>query len=130
MLLEADGGARPFERFLALKEAARDRIARRVDVVAARAGGGRDERDRGRLRRVKGHVGRRELDERLTALTALDAAYAETTHALAGLRAEHETLRIEYERVSRELRERCHTAEGRQQLAVQQLETLLARLRQ
>ena len=44
--------------------------------------------------------------------------------------AEHETLRIEYERVSRELRERCHTAEGRQQLAVQQLETLLARLRQ
>ena len=75
-------------------------------------------------------VGRRELDERLTALTALDAAYAETTHALAGLRAEHETLRGEYERVSRELRERCHTAEGRQQLAVQQLETLLTRLRQ
>ena len=30
----------------------------------------------------------------------------------------------------RELRERCHTAEGRQQLAVQQLETLLSRLRQ
>ena len=75
-------------------------------------------------------VGRRELDERLTALTALDAAYAETTHALAGLRAEHETLRGEYERVSAELRERCHTAEGRQQLAVQQLETLLTRLRQ
>jgi hypothetical protein len=75
-------------------------------------------------------VGRRELDERLTALTALDAAYAETTHALAGLRAEHETLRTEYERISRELRERCHTAEDRQQLAVQQLETLLARLRQ
>ncbi len=75
-------------------------------------------------------VGRRELDERLTALTALDAAYAETTHALAGLRAEHETLRGEYERVSHELRERCHTAEGRQQLAVQQLETLLTRLRQ
>jgi hypothetical protein len=75
-------------------------------------------------------VGRRELDERLTALTALDAAYAETTHALAGLRGEHETLRGEYERVSCELRERCHTAEGRQQLAVQQLETLLTRLRQ
>jgi hypothetical protein len=75
-------------------------------------------------------VGRRELDERLTVLTALDAAYSETTHALAGLRAEHETLRGEYERVSRELRERCHTAEGRQQLAVQQLETLLTRLRQ
>jgi hypothetical protein len=75
-------------------------------------------------------VGRRELDERLTALTALDAAYAETTHALAGLRAEHETLRTEYERVSHELRERCHTAEDRQQLAVQQLETLLVRLRQ
>ncbi len=75
-------------------------------------------------------VGRRELDERLATLTALDAAYAETTHALAGLRAEHETLRAEYERVSGELRERCHTAEGRQQLAVQQLETLLTRLRQ
>jgi hypothetical protein len=75
-------------------------------------------------------VGRRELDERLTALTALDAAYAETTHALASLRGEHETLRGEYERVSSELRERCHTAEGRQQLAVQQLETLLTRLRQ
>jgi hypothetical protein len=75
-------------------------------------------------------VGRRELDERLTALTALDAAYSETTHALAGLRSEHETLRGEYERVSHELRERCHTAEGRQQLAVQQLETLLTRLRQ
>ena len=75
-------------------------------------------------------VGRRELDERLATLTALDAAYAETTHALAGLRTEHETLRGEYERVSSELRERCHTAEGRQQLAVQQLETLLTRLRQ
>ena len=75
-------------------------------------------------------VGRRELDERLATLTALDAAYAETTHALAGLRAEHETLRAEYERASGELRERCHTAEGRQQLAVQQLETLLTRLRQ
>jgi hypothetical protein len=75
-------------------------------------------------------VGRRELDERLTALTTLDAAYSETTHALADLRAEHETLRGEYERVSKELRERCHTAEGRQQLAVQQLETLLTRLRQ
>ena len=75
-------------------------------------------------------VGRRELDERLMALTALDAAYSETTHALAGLRAEHESLRGEYERVSHELRERCHTAEGRQQLAVQQLETLLTRLRQ
>ena len=75
-------------------------------------------------------VGRRELDERLATLTALDAAYGETTRALAGLRAEHETLRAEYERVSGELRERCHTAEGRQQLAVQQLETLLTRLRQ
>ncbi|HWC02760.1 MAG TPA: hypothetical protein VHF87_08320 [Methylomirabilota bacterium] len=75
-------------------------------------------------------VGRRELDERLAALTALDAAYAETTHALAGLRTEHETLRGEYDRVARELRERCQTAEGRQQLAVQQLETLLTRLRQ
>ena len=75
-------------------------------------------------------VGRRELDERLTALTALDAAYSETTHSLAGLRAEHETLRGEYERVSHELRERCFAAEGRQHLAVQQLETLLGRLRQ
>ena len=75
-------------------------------------------------------VGRRELDERLMALTSLDAAYSDTTHALAGLRAEHEVLRGEYERVSRELRERCQTAEGRQQLAVQQLETLLSRLRQ
>jgi hypothetical protein len=75
-------------------------------------------------------VGRRELDERLTALTALDAAYAETTHALASLRAEHETLRAEYERASHDLRERCFTAEGRQELAVQQLETLLTRLRQ
>jgi len=75
-------------------------------------------------------VGRRELDERLAALTALDAAYSDTTHALAGLRAEHEVLRGEYDRVSRELRERCHAAEGRQQLAVQQLETLLSRLRQ
>lgn len=73
---------------------------------------------------------RRELDERLTALTALDAAYAETTHALADLRAEHEILRGEYERVSHDLRERCHAAEGRQQLAVEQLETLLTRLRQ
>jgi DNA repair exonuclease SbcCD ATPase subunit len=77
------------------------------------------------------HVaGRRELDERLMALTSLDAAYSDTTRALAGLRAEHETLRGEYERVSHELRERCQTAEGRQQLAVQQLETLLSRLRQ
>jgi hypothetical protein len=75
-------------------------------------------------------VARRELDERLTALTALDAAYAETTHALADLRAEHETLRGQYEQASRELRERCQTAESRQQLAVQQLESLLARLRQ
>jgi hypothetical protein len=77
------------------------------------------------------HVaGRRELAERLAALTTLDAAYSETTHALAGLRAEHEVLRGEYERVSRELLERCQAAEGRQQLAVQQLETLLSRLRQ
>ena len=77
------------------------------------------------------HVaGRRELDERLVALTSLDAAYSDTTRALAGLRAEHEALRGEYERVSHELRERCQTAEGRQQLAVQQLETLLTRLRQ
>jgi hypothetical protein len=75
-------------------------------------------------------VGRRELDERLTALTSLDAAYADTTHALASLRAEHEVLRDEYDRVSRELRERCRVAEDRQQLAVQQLETLLSRLRQ
>jgi Type II secretion system (T2SS), protein E, N-terminal domain len=75
-------------------------------------------------------VGRRELDERLTALTALDAAYAETTHALAGLRAEHETLQAEYARVSRELREQSHTVGERQQQAVQQLETLLKRLRQ
>jgi Type II secretion system (T2SS), protein E, N-terminal domain len=75
-------------------------------------------------------VGRRELDERLAALTALDAAYAETTHALATLRAEHETLRGEHERVSRELHERWRVAEGRQHLAVQQLETLLARLRE
>ena len=75
-------------------------------------------------------VGRRELDERLTALTALDAAYAETTHALAGLRAEHETLRAEHERVRRELGERCQASEERRHLAVQQLETLLTRLRQ
>jgi hypothetical protein len=75
-------------------------------------------------------VGRRELDERLTALTALDAAYAETTHALAALRAQHETLRFEYEQVSSQLRERCQNAEERQHLAVQQLETLLTRLRQ
>jgi hypothetical protein len=75
-------------------------------------------------------VARRELDERLGALTALDAAYAETTHALASLRSEHQTLQSQYERASHELRERCQTAEGRQQLAVQQLETLLARLRQ
>jgi hypothetical protein len=75
-------------------------------------------------------VGRRELDERLTALTSLDAAYAETTHTLTRLRAEHEGLRGEHERVSRELRERCHGAEERQVLAVQQLESLLARLRQ
>jgi DNA repair exonuclease SbcCD ATPase subunit len=75
-------------------------------------------------------LGRRELDERVRALTALDAAYAETTHALAALRAEHETLRGEYERASFQLRERCQAAEGRQQLAVNQLETLLARLRQ
>ena len=61
---------------------------------------------------------------------SLPAIKSETTHALAGLRAEHETLRVEYERVSRELRERCHTAEDRQQLAVQELETLLVRLRQ
>jgi hypothetical protein len=77
------------------------------------------------------HVaGRRELDERMAALTALDAAYSETTRTLASLRAEHEVLRGEYERVSLELRERCQVAEGRQQLAVQQLETLLSRLRQ
>jgi hypothetical protein len=75
-------------------------------------------------------VGRRELDERLVALTALDAAYAETTHALAALRAEHESLRGEYERVSQELQDRCRSAEGRQELAVQQLESLLTRLRQ
>jgi type II secretion system (T2SS) protein E len=75
-------------------------------------------------------VGRRELDERLATLTALDAAYAETTHALADLRGEHDALRVEYERVSRELRDQCHTAEERQQEAVQQLEALLARLRQ
>jgi hypothetical protein len=74
--------------------------------------------------------GRRELDERLTALAALDAAYAETTHALSGLRAEHEAMREDYERVSRELRERCQSAEERQELAVQQLESLLSRLRQ
>src|SRR5262249_35721545 len=75
-------------------------------------------------------VGRRELDERLTALTALDAAYADTTHALANLRAEHEALREEDDRVSRELRERSHAAEDRRQVAVQELETLLSRLRQ
>jgi hypothetical protein len=75
-------------------------------------------------------VGRRELDERLAALTALDAAYGETTHTLARLRAEHESLRAEHEQISRELRERCHSAEDRQQLAVQQLESLLSRLRQ
>lgn len=75
-------------------------------------------------------VGRRELDERLAALTTLDAAYSETTHALAGLRTEHEAMRAEYERVSRELEERCQSAEERQQLAVQQLESLLSRLRQ
>ena len=97
----------------------------------------REERERGaelasRLADLEAAhvVGRRELDERLTALTALDAAYSETTHALASLRAEHETLRGEYDRVSRELGERCAVAEGRQQLAVQQLETLLGRLRQ
>jgi hypothetical protein len=54
----------------------------------------------------------------------------ETTHALAGLRAEHEALRGEYERVAHELRERCFAAEGRQHLAVRQLESLLGRLRQ
>ena len=75
-------------------------------------------------------VGRRELDERLVALTSLDAAYADTTHALTRLRVEHESLRAEHEQVSRELRERCHGAEERQTLAVQQLESLLARLRQ
>ena len=75
-------------------------------------------------------TGRRELDERLRALTSLDAAYAETTRALASLRAEHEVLRGEYERASHELRERCQAAEGRQELAVNQLESLLARLRQ
>jgi DNA repair exonuclease SbcCD ATPase subunit len=75
-------------------------------------------------------TGRRELDERLRALAALDAAYAETTRALATLRSEHEVLRGEYERASHQLRERCQAAEGRQQLAVNQLETLLARLRQ
>jgi hypothetical protein len=74
--------------------------------------------------------GRRELDERLAALTALDAVYAETTHALVGLRTEHQTLRGEYERVSRELHDRCRSAEDRQQLAVEQLESLLTRLRQ
>jgi hypothetical protein len=79
---------------------------------------------------VSHDAGRRELDERLRALTALDAAYAETTQALASLRSEHEVLRNQYERASHDLRERCQTAEGRQQLAVQQLETLLARLRQ
>jgi hypothetical protein len=75
-------------------------------------------------------VARGELEDRLAALTALDAAYAETTRALATLRAEHEALRGEYDRASRELRERCHVAEDRQQLAVQQLESLLTRLRQ
>ncbi|HZW91008.1 MAG TPA: hypothetical protein VFF12_18160 [Myxococcaceae bacterium] len=75
-------------------------------------------------------VERRELDERLAALTSLDAAYADTTHALARLRAEHDRLRAEHERVSGELHERCHSAEDRQQLAVQQLESLLTRLRQ
>jgi type II secretion system (T2SS) protein E len=75
-------------------------------------------------------AGRRELDERVVALASLDAAHAEATHTLATLRAEHEILRGEYQRVSQELQERCRTAEGRQQLAVQQLETLLARLRQ
>ena len=75
-------------------------------------------------------VGRRELDDRLHALTALDAAYSETTHALASLRSEHDVLRSQYDQASRELRERCQTAEDRQQLAVEQLETLLARLRQ
>ena len=75
-------------------------------------------------------TGRQELDERLRALTSLDAAYAETTHALASLRAEHEVLRDEYERASHQLRERCQAAEGRQELAVNQLESLLARLRQ
>jgi hypothetical protein len=75
-------------------------------------------------------VGRQELEERLTALTSLDAAYAETTHALAGLRAEHEALRGAHEQVVNELRERCLAAEDRQHLAVQQLESLLGRLRQ
>jgi Type II secretion system (T2SS), protein E, N-terminal domain len=73
---------------------------------------------------------RRELDERLRTLTSLDAAYAETTHTLASLRAEHEGLRGEYEHASHQLRERCQVAEGRQELAVNQLESLLARLRQ
>jgi DNA repair exonuclease SbcCD ATPase subunit len=96
-----------------------------------------EERDRGaelarRLAELEtAHdSGRRELHERLGALTALDAAYAETTHALASLRSEHELLRQEYERASSQLRERCVAAEDRQQLAVNQLETLLARLRQ
>ena len=61
---------------------------------------------------------------------SVTAPVVETTHALAGLRAEHEALRGEYERVAHELRERCFAAEGRQHLAVQQLESLLGRLRQ
>jgi len=96
-----------------------------------------EERDRGselarRLVELEAAhiVERRELDERLAALTSLDMAYSETTRTLADLRAEHEVLRGAYERVSRELHERSHAVEERQQAAIQQLEALLTRLRQ
>lgn len=74
-------------------------------------------------------VARRELDERLAALTALDAAYAEATQGLAELRAAHEALRVEHAHAVRALTERAEAAEGRQRLALEQLEALLARLR-
>jgi hypothetical protein len=72
----------------------------------------------------------RGADERLVALHRAGRRLRRHHHALAGLRAEHESLRAEYERVSGEFRERCLSAEGRQQLAVQQLESLVLRLRQ
>lgn len=95
-----------------------------------------DERERGgHLARnladlESAHVAaRREVDERLAALTALDAVYAEATHSLAALRADRDALQVEHERVTRELRERVAEAESRQYQAIDQLETVLARLR-
>jgi hypothetical protein len=74
-------------------------------------------------------VARREIDERLATLTALDAAYAEATRSLVELRAAHAALLDEHARVVRDLTGRAESAESRQRLAVDHLETLLARLR-